>query len=68
MFLVLLTSLQSAQSPFLTPMLALLIELVNAIGSEEHGSSQLRQGRQGFLHIVLYNFHILNGKFRAMSG
>lgn len=60
MFLVPLTSLQSAQSPSLTPMLPLLIELVVAVGLEEQSNSQRGHGRQGSLHIVLYNLKNLN--------
>lgn len=37
-----------------------LIGLVNAIGLEEQGSSRSGRGRQGPLHIVLYNLKALN--------
>lgn len=51
-------------------MLALLIELVNVIGSEEQGSSKWEHGRQGSLHIVLYhlkNSHVLYTQWAIQS-
>lgn len=59
-----------AWSSSLGPRLALLIELVNAIGSEKQGSSQWGHGRQGSPHIVLYhlkNSHVLYTQWAIQS-